>query len=42
MSPFDAKEMIAKGAGRDFDPDVVRAFVTAFRAGEMEVPEIEI
>ena len=38
MSPFDAKEMIAKGAGRDFDPDVVRAFVAAFRAGEMEVP----
>ena len=38
MSPFDAKEMIAKGAGRDFDLDVVRAFVAAFRAGEMEVP----
>jgi putative nucleotidyltransferase with HDIG domain len=38
MSPFDAKEIIVKGAGTDFDPSVVHAFVEAFRKGELEVP----
>jgi len=40
MSPFDAKEIIVKGAGTEFDPQVVNAFLTAFRKGEMEVPEV--
>jgi len=40
MSPFDAKEIIMKGAGSDFDPQVVEAFVAAFRKGQMEVPEV--
>jgi putative nucleotidyltransferase with HDIG domain len=40
MSPFDAKEIIVKGSGRDFDPAVVEAFLQAFRKGEMEVPEL--
>ncbi|MCH7766499.1 MAG: HD-GYP domain-containing protein [Acidobacteria bacterium] len=42
MSPFDAKEIINKGAGKDFDPRVVEAFLAAFRKGEMEVPDVEI
>lgn len=42
MSPFDAKETILKGAGTDFDPQVVDAFVVAFRNGEMEVPELVV
>jgi HD-GYP domain-containing protein (c-di-GMP phosphodiesterase class II) len=37
MSPFDAKEIVVKGAGVDFDPVVVDAFVAAFRFGEMDV-----
>ena len=37
MSPFDAKEIIVKGTGTDFDPGVVDAFLTAFRFGEMDV-----
>jgi putative nucleotidyltransferase with HDIG domain len=37
MSPFEAKEIIIKGAGSDFDPTVVQAFVDAFRFGEMDV-----
>ena len=37
MSPFDAKEIIVKGAAIDFDPVVVDAFVAAFRFGEMDV-----
>jgi putative nucleotidyltransferase with HDIG domain len=37
MSPFDAKEVIVKGTGTDFDPEVVEAFLAAFRFGEMDV-----
>ena len=37
MSPFDAKDIIVKGAGTDFDPQVVDAFMAAFRLGEMDV-----
>lgn len=39
---FDAKNMIVKGSGREFDPKVVEGFVEAFRRGEMEVPEIVV
>ena len=39
MSPFDAKEIIVKGSGKDFDPIVVKAFLKAFGKREMEVPE---
>jgi len=37
MSPLAAKEAIAKGAGTDFDPGVVKAFVKAFQSGSLEV-----
>ncbi len=40
MSPFDAKEIIVKGSGKDFDPTVVKAFGAAFGKGELEVPEV--
>jgi len=36
------EEMIAKGAGTDFDPKVVDAFLLAFRRGEMEVPAVVV
>jgi putative nucleotidyltransferase with HDIG domain len=39
-SPFEAKEIIMKGAGSQFDPDVVRAFNTVFSDGQMEIPEL--
>jgi HD-GYP domain-containing protein (c-di-GMP phosphodiesterase class II) len=42
MSPFDAKEIIVKGSGTDFDPAVVNAFVEAFRKGELEVPTVVV
>lgn len=42
MSPFEAKEIIAKGAGSEFDPQVVEAFLTAFRKGDMEIPEVVV
>jgi putative nucleotidyltransferase with HDIG domain len=40
MSPFEAKAIIAKGAGTEFDPRVVKGFLAAFAKGEMEVPEV--
>ncbi|MBW2107178.1 MAG: HD-GYP domain-containing protein [Deltaproteobacteria bacterium] len=42
MSAFDAKQIIVKGSGTDFDPRVVNAFVRAFDRGEMEVPEVVV
>jgi putative nucleotidyltransferase with HDIG domain len=42
MSPFEARDIIAKGAGKDFDPRVVAAFETSFRNGLMEVPEVVV
>jgi HD-GYP domain-containing protein (c-di-GMP phosphodiesterase class II) len=42
MSTFDAKEVIVKGSGTDFDPQVVNAFVDAFRRGELEVPAVMV
>jgi putative nucleotidyltransferase with HDIG domain len=38
MSYYDAKETIVRASGTQFDPDVVRAFVEAFRRTELEVP----
>ena len=40
MSPFEARDIITKGSGKDFDPQVVAAFESAFHHGHMEVPEI--
>lgn len=40
MPPLDVKDAIVKGAGTDFDPRVVDAFIAAFRRGEMEVPAV--
>jgi len=37
MSPLDAKEVIARGSGTDFDPVVVKAFLKAFQGGELEI-----
>jgi putative nucleotidyltransferase with HDIG domain len=40
ITPFEARDVIVKGAGSDWDPKVVEAFHAAFRAGRMEVPEV--
>ena len=37
MSPFEAKDIVVKGSGTDFDPQVVSAFLEAFKFGEMEI-----
>jgi len=40
ISPFEARDLISKSAGKDFDPRVVRAFEAAFRKQRLEVPEV--
>ncbi|MEA3230672.1 MAG: HD domain-containing protein [Thermodesulfobacteriota bacterium] len=42
MSPFEAKDIIVKGAEKDFDSQVVKAFVTAFDRRDLEVPNVII
>lgn len=39
VTPFEAKDLIVAGAGTNFDPGVVEAFVRAFASGSMELPE---
>lgn len=40
ITPFEARDVLVKGAGKDWDPKVVEAFQSGFRAGRMEVPEV--
>lgn len=40
ITPFEARDILAKGAGKDWDPKVVAAFQAVFREGRMEVPEV--
>ncbi len=42
MSPFDAKEILVKGSGTDFDPQVIDAFLDALKSGEMEVAAVQV
>jgi putative nucleotidyltransferase with HDIG domain len=42
IPPHEARDIIVKGSGTDFDPRVVKAFVSAFSRGDLEVPEIVI
>jgi putative nucleotidyltransferase with HDIG domain len=39
---FEAKEIIEKRLGIDFDPEVGRAFLAAFRKRNLEVPELVV
>jgi HD-GYP domain-containing protein (c-di-GMP phosphodiesterase class II) len=40
ITPFEARDILVKGAGKDWDPKVVDAFQSAFRAGRMEVSDV--
>ncbi len=39
VTPFEAREIIVKGKGASFDPKVVDAFVAAFDARQLDLPE---
>ena len=40
LSPYEARDIILKGAGKDFDPRVVTAFEAAFQGRRLEIPEV--
>jgi putative nucleotidyltransferase with HDIG domain len=42
MDPFEAKDVIEKGRGVDFDPQVVDAFLAALRFGELDVRTVAV
>lgn len=39
---YEAREILERGAGREFDPDVVAAFVSAYRKNQMEIPDLVV
>jgi putative nucleotidyltransferase with HDIG domain len=39
VTPFEAKEIILKGSGTNFDPQVVEGFIAAFDSRQMDLPE---
>ena len=39
-STYEACEILERGAGREFDPDVVSAFLRAFHKQQMEIPDL--
>jgi len=41
-TPFEAKEIIERQTGTDFDPQVVKAFLIAFRKRNLEIPELVV
>ena len=42
MSPYEAKDVIEKGSGREFDPEVVNAFIRLFRRQELDLPSVVV
>ena len=42
MSPYEVKEIIERGSGTDFDPQVVGAFLVAFNRMDLEVPIVVV
>ncbi len=40
--PFEARDIIEKRTGIDFDPQVVKAFLAAFRKRNLEIPELVV
>jgi response regulator RpfG family c-di-GMP phosphodiesterase len=39
VTPFEARQIIVAGAGTNFDPGVIDAFVQTFEHGQLEIPE---
>jgi putative nucleotidyltransferase with HDIG domain len=39
-STYEAREILERGAGHAFDPDVVAAFLRAFHKQQMEIPDL--
>jgi putative nucleotidyltransferase with HDIG domain len=39
---YEARDILEKGAGREFDPDVVAAFMRAFRKQQLDIPDLVV
>ena len=42
MSPYEVREILKRGSGTEFDPQVVDAFLSAFKRGRMEMPVLVV
>jgi putative nucleotidyltransferase with HDIG domain len=41
-TPYEAREILEGKAGHEFDPDVIDAFLRAFRKQQMEIPDLVV
>jgi putative nucleotidyltransferase with HDIG domain len=41
-TPFEAREILVRKSGQEFDPEVIAAFERCFRKQQMEVPEVVV
>ena len=41
-TPYEAREILERGAGREFDPDVIEAFLRAFRKQQMDIADLVV
>jgi putative nucleotidyltransferase with HDIG domain len=41
-TPYEAREILERGAGKEFDPGVVEAFLRAFRKQQMDIPDLVV
>ena len=41
-TPYEAREILEKKGGHEFDPDVIAAFLRAFRKQQMEIPDLVV
>jgi hypothetical protein len=39
---YEAREILERGAGKEFDPTVVEAFLRAFRKQQMDIPDLVV
>jgi len=41
-TPYEAREILEKKAGHEFDPDVIDAFLRCFRKQQMDIPDLVV
>jgi putative nucleotidyltransferase with HDIG domain len=41
-TPYEAREILERGAGHEFDPDVISAFLRAFRKQQLDIPDLVV
>jgi putative nucleotidyltransferase with HDIG domain len=41
-TPYEARDILERGAGREFDPEVIEAFLRAFRKQQMDIADLVV